>query len=399
MHGNIAVAEIGIDEETVAISKIGSVFAPERIPVGISFKNNRPYRSDLNDWWHGRSIPASRQNLREALEGLGVSSSVKLLTKGFGLSLSDQYWINPVANPLEWESVNFFDNHFSEDVGNTFFGKKPQGKGLNLVSPDNTSDGWLKKKWKIINGKRCLIKGGSNPFRQEPFNEVFSAAIMRSLGIDHVPYSIIWEDGLPYSICEDFITRDTELVSAYSIHNTRRIENVGFLYQHFLDCCADLGIPNVRESLDKMLTVDFLIANRDRHLNNFGAVRDVRTLEWLGLAPVYDSGTSLWNDQLPVSDMNGQGAKGKRIIGAKGEPRVCFNAEKAASKPFFDTHEEQIKLVKDFSWLDLPKVKCIDEAFEAILIESAVIDEERRGALCCAVKKRSEMLYLLARDT
>lgn len=42
---------------------------------------------------------------------------------------------------------------------------------FSLISPDNTSDGWLKKKWTIIDGKRCLIKSGSAPFFQEPLNE------------------------------------------------------------------------------------------------------------------------------------------------------------------------------------------------------------------------------------
>jgi hypothetical protein len=277
-----------------------------------------------------------------------------------------------VANPLKWENVNFFDNPFSEDVGDALFGKKSQRKGkeLNLASPDNTSDGWLKKKWKIISGKRNLIKGGSNPFQQEPLNEVFATAVMQRLNVDHVPYSILWEDGFPYSVCEDFITRETDLVSAYYIFNTRRIENMSFLYKHFLTCCSGLGIHNAREDLDKMLVIDYLIANRDRHLTNFGAVRNARSLEWVGLAPVFDSGTSLWNDQLPAG----------------------FTAENAKSKPFLDTHEEQIRLIDDFSWLNTAWLKDIDEVFREILSGSSFIDEARRDALCVALKKRARTL-------
>ena len=72
-----------------------------------------------------------------------------------------------------------------------------------------------------------------------------------------------------------------------------------------------------------MLVLDYLIANEDRHLNNFGAVRNACTLEWLGCAPIYDSGTSLWFDK----------------------PWTMINAgAKASSKPFKTTHDEQIKL-------------------------------------------------------
>ncbi len=38
---------------------------------------------------------------------------------------------------------------------------------MSLVSPDNTSDGQLMKKWKIADGKRILMKGSSKPYYQE----------------------------------------------------------------------------------------------------------------------------------------------------------------------------------------------------------------------------------------
>lgn len=63
----------------------------------------------------------------------------------FALSLSDQYWLNPAEQPLEWRKVNFYHNDFSEDVGNILFGQIPERDSIDLVSPCNTSDGWLKK--------------------------------------------------------------------------------------------------------------------------------------------------------------------------------------------------------------------------------------------------------------
>lgn len=35
------------------------------------------------------------------------------------------------------------------------------------------------------------------------------------------------------------------------------------------------------------MVFDYLMANADRHFGNFGAVRNVNTLEWIGLAPVF----------------------------------------------------------------------------------------------------------------
>ena len=48
------------------------------------------------------------------------------MMKCFALSLSDQYWLNPAEQPLEWRKVNFYHNDFSEDVGNILFGQIPE---------------------------------------------------------------------------------------------------------------------------------------------------------------------------------------------------------------------------------------------------------------------------------
>jgi hypothetical protein len=379
-HGRIAVAEMEIDEETAAISKIGTVFAPAHVPVGISFRGNQPDRGDLNDWWQGRSIPASRQNIREALKNLGVTSTTKLLAKCFGLSLSDQYWINPVRYPLVWDKINFFDNPFSEDVGGVLFGyhgacdvgdNNVITRKINLLSPDNTSDGWLKKRWIITGGKRRLVKGGSDPYRQQPLNEAMAASIMKRLSVPHVPYSVVWENGFPYSVCDNFITSETELISAYYIHNTMKIKDANFLYGHYLECSARLGIPDAEIRLDQMLAVDYLIANTDRHLNNFGAVRNAGTLEWIMPAPLYDSGTSFWCNQT--------------------EPAIRETC-KNISQPFRDTHEEQIKLAKNLSWINFGNLEGADDEFNALLSKSPLIDVARRDALCHALRERIKSL-------
>ena len=163
---------------------------------------------------------------------------------------------------------------------------------------DNTADGNLKKRWKIIDKKRCLIKGGSNPFRQQPFNEVIASGIMERLDIPHVSYNVMWNNGAPYSVCEDFVTEDTELVPAWRIMKTLKKDNNVSVYQHFVNCCDALGIKDVVPFLDRMIVLDYIIANEDRHLNNFGALRNAQSLEWIGMAPVFDSGSSLGYDKL-----------------------------------------------------------------------------------------------------
>ena len=170
MHKNIRVAELDIDEVTGSLRKVrmDSECSVAHLPIGVTVKNGVADRAALNAWWIDRAIPASRSGVRKALETLQLANTQMLLTKCLGLSLSDQYWVKPHGSDILWEQVNFFDNSFSEDIGDVLLGKAAKAEGFDFHSPDNTSDGCLKKRWKIIDGKRCLIKAGSNPYMQQP---------------------------------------------------------------------------------------------------------------------------------------------------------------------------------------------------------------------------------------
>ena len=379
MHKNIAVADIDIDETLGGISKIRGIISEEHLPVGVvrmQRQNETIDRFAFNQWWTGRSIPASRMGLSDLLDTLGIASSNLLLTKCLGLSLSDHYWIRPYESNMLWEDVNFFDNGFSDDIGDLLFGTNGKNSGFDLSSPDNTSDGNLKKRWKIIDGKRCLLKSGSNPYSQQTFNEEIASKIMERLGIDHVPYSVTWINDEPYSVCEDFVTKDTELISAWRVLQLRTKANHESEYLHYVNICRELGIDIV-SSLDKMIVLDYIIANEDRHFNNFGLLRDANTLEWIGAAPIFDSGTSLWYDRLTS--------------------RIPINGVNC--KPFKKTHGEQLKLVSSLEWFEASKLDGIeDEILEVFSDDKAAqyIDTERAKTIAAEVRNRIEVVESMA---
>ena len=376
MHREIEVAEIELDELS-HITNIYEVYAEEHFPVGTLGKHGVD-KTMLAKWWAKRSIPASRSGLRETLDLLHMSVPQELLAKCYGLSLSDQYWISPKDKPLMWKEINFFDHDFSEDVGNLLFGYGEFSDSMSLISPDNTSDGQLIKKWKIADGKRVLIKGGSNPYQQEPLCEVIASGIAERLCILHTKYTLLWEHEKPLSVCQDFITSETELVSAYHIMQSRKKPNDLSDYEFYLNCAEQLGVKNIREQTEKMIVLDFLIGNEDRHFNNFGLIRNAVTLEWIGVVPIFDCGTSLWyNTQ---------------------ESLVKPLSPNLPAKPFKKTHREQIKLVKDFSWVDLKALDGMKEEMEEILSQSPYISRERRAVLCDAFCQRAELLGEIANE-
>lgn len=378
MHRETPVALLDLDEAVCIIRKIEKVYNEAHLPVGVHIKNGIVDRAGLNDWWVDRSIPASRSGVSAALEALNLSSTRMLITKCLGLSLSDQYWIRPYdREELRWEDINFFDHPFSEDIGDILLGKAEKKADFNFHSPDNTSDGCLKKRWKIVDGKRCLIKAGSAPLMLQPFNEVIATIICEKLGIPHIKYQVIWDDDVPYSICEDFITRDTELISAWRVIQSEKRDNRTSIYRHYINCCEAFGIKDITKSVDRMIVLDYIIANEDRHLNNFGLIRNAKTLRWIGAAPVFDSGSSLGYDKLPGKILSGKDV-------------VC--------KPFKKTHGEQLMLVSDFDWINFEALGNIEDEIRSVFKDAEMYaDENRISAVTESVKRRISDLKLAAK--
>jgi len=369
MHKDIPVVDLVIDESGGFVDEIGYIHHEAHLPLGtvavLGREEGRLSRHLLNSWWTSRTIPASRNDLQRILLTLDTRTSSALSLKCYGLSLSDQYWIRPHGTDLEWSNVNFFQNKFSADMGELLFGKEFADRSLiNVMSPDNTSDGWLEKKWIIVGDKRILMKGSSGDYQQEPFNEVIACAVMMRLEIPHVSYTLAFEGNKPYSLCETFVTTDTELIPSSHVTKTKPWMQDDSLHTHLLRCVGNLGIPNVPLAIEKMLVLDYIIANTDRHHSNFGFLRNAETLEWYGLAPIFDNGTSLWHN-------------------------TQFVGRAPKSKSFEGTHEEQIKLVRDLSWFDLSALKGIKDECIEILSKSEYIDKERRIAIASAMEERA----------
>ena len=375
MHKDVEVAEILMTDDGHIIN-INDVYAPQHLPVG-TLKNGKCNSTLLNKWWDYRAIPNTRNGINEVLQALNIHSTQALSAKCLGLSLSDHYWIKLSDKERSWESINFFDNAFSEELGDALFrGRIKTVKDFH--SPDGTTNGNLKKRWKIINGERMLLKEGAFPYQQEPFNEKIASALMKRLGIPHISYDVIWIDELPYSACPCFTDKNTELVTAYSVLASKNKPNHHSFYQHYINLCNEAGVRDIQTFMDKMIVTDYIIANEDRHSNNFGLLRNADTLEFISAAPVYDSGTSLLYNK-PVDIPNRS-----NII-------KC--------KPWYETHDKQLKLVSSLDWFDASKLDGFGEEMANILEplkEKGYVDEKRVNGLVEFVESRISYIKSLS---
>ncbi|WP_443738653.1 hypothetical protein [Treponema sp.] len=104
-HKDINVLNLEIlNDEVYAINEI---YNDEHVPLFLKSQKTVNKVTAFREWWKGRCIPSSRQNLDKFLSEIAGLSLNSLIIKSMGLSLSDQYWIKPENSHLKWKDVNF----------------------------------------------------------------------------------------------------------------------------------------------------------------------------------------------------------------------------------------------------------------------------------------------------
>ncbi len=312
--------------------------------------NDSSFRTNLSEWFKNRGIPSWRDKLDLLLHRLNITAPYELLDKAFGLSLSDQYWLKPIDSNLYYDDINFFDNDFdyAEFMEASLSTNSNQiTKETSLKTPNNTTDGMLKKAWIIDNGIRYLLKGGYKNETLQPFNEVLASEICKRLGFNHVEYTIDTYKDIVVSKCPCFITKDTELITCYQIKNDMQRHDSIEDYEEYIKKLEEHNIENAREKIENMFILDYIIMNEDRHLNNFGIIRDVNTLEWIDVAPIFDNGQSLNIEYYDEEEVH-----------ISGSGRLFYEV-----KPF----DEIIKVVKNIKRIDISKLDGLVEWFDDLL--------------------------------
>ena len=356
MNKNTEVLVAEYDSATSVFTKIYEVKNIDYAPYILkSFYiendiNDTPFRTNLSEWFKGRGIPSWRDQLDLLLHRLNITAPYELLDKAFGLSLSDQYWLKPEGSGVSYDDINFFDHDFDYAEfmeASLSTNSKAITKETSLKTPNNTTDGMLKKAWIIENGIRYLLKGGYKNETLQPFNEVLASEICERLGFNHVEYTIDTYKDIVVSRCPCFINKDTELVTCYQIRNDMKRHDSMEAYEEYIKKLEDYGIENAREKVENMYILDFLIMNEDRHLNNFGIIRDVNTLKWIDVAPIFDNGQSLNIEYYDEEEVH-----------ISGSGRFFYEV-----KPF----DEIIKVVKNIKRIDVSKLDGVVEWFDELL--------------------------------
>ena len=261
-------------------------------------------------WLDRRKIPKNRAYVHNILNTMGLSlrDTKGIIDVCMGLSLNDSYWVVPEGFDGKFADYNLYENRFSEALALTALTGESlsEDKAKHIrTSPEFTTNGMLPKAWRYYNGRILLFKGGvwqqyaTAPDPLEPYSEYYAAQIADAMGLDPVIYGLSRWKGVLGCTCGLFTDIDTAYIPMAGIIR-RQIEDKA--PSRIYSVCGEWFKAFDRENgtglfdyFASMLVFDSLILNEDRHLGNFGVLRDNHSGNITRNAPIFDNGISLFN--------------------------------------------------------------------------------------------------------
>lgn len=284
MSGNTPVALI----ESGEISK---VIEPSLIPLHFLFAED----PSLKSWLRQRSLDTSRTNSRFVLRELDSDKAdiTQIVLSVNAATITDNFWIRENGSEKTYEQTRFHQDHLAKVA--------LLGSSAGIVvppdhrSPELTNIGTFEKCWHLENDQWWLYKRGDP---ENTFSELAVQSIGRYLNLNMAVYEYVSRE----EIGNIFDCR-----APASISTVKTLDFTGGILN--FEPAADLGCkkndavknyqilkklsPAAAQEYEKMVLLDALTYNIDRHLYNFGVLRDQATGQVISLAPAYDHNLSL----------------------------------------------------------------------------------------------------------
>ena len=239
------------------------------------------HHADL--WLETRAIDSHRANSRLLKKALRLveKDDVSTVIHVNGATITDNYWIREIGSNLTYNDVKFSDDYFSNLAlkGNyDSFNRAANSK--RSKTPELTNVGSFEKCWKLRDGKWWMYKKATH---DEMFSELFIYELGKKLGMNMAVY----ERG------EGFI-KSLDFTDSASVNFEPASSFMGDNEDYFdvvnaLERICPQAIPDYI----RMIFMDTICANPDRHTNNFGLLRDTQTGELIGFAPNFDNNMAL----------------------------------------------------------------------------------------------------------
>lgn len=271
-----------------------------------------PKFKDITSFLETRTIITHRAEIFTHLKELGITNRFEVLLLNYGVSLVDTLWVKRCSDPMTWSAISPYTKERVFSISWFASDSKLNLKEFKDCRPEYSTNGNFPKCWITRSGEHILVKCGSSGSYNsglEPFSEVYSTQVAEALGFadDAVEYSIVQLD---YSAIKSTYKLGKFLKENISciVPETTRFateckaftsESVGFV------SASELGLSTYEDviayadkigkqyKVARLLLLDCLTVNVDRHLGNIGFLYDNDTFEVLDVAPCFDNNLAL----------------------------------------------------------------------------------------------------------
>lgn len=363
-HRNRDAAFFAIGEDGDLYSL--EIVAQEHMPI----LGNGP--KNLAEWIQNRAIPEGRPDLPKILRRAGCKTALEYLLQNFALSLSDSYWICPEdLKSITWEEINLYQH-----PSGVLSPLRRTSAAYRKIGNDSALTGSLEKYNIYERDGWHLAKHGTpgDALGLQNINEAFATIVHEKLGfVEHTKYALHSDKRNVCQLCscKYFTDEEHELISAYNVTGgiCGQAETAQEAYREYVNTCIANGLEcnYVFHFMDHMILTDFLITNTDRHWENFGILRDPDTLQFLSLAPIFDSGTSMLCDD-PLT-------KSRRPLANINVHGICHS------------QMENLRLVRDKMAVNVSQLPDAKEATEFYMQCGVPEERAKQISQCFEIKK------------
>lgn len=320
------------------------------------------YRSLLG-FLEGRRAPKHRKHIEQLLAQYGCLTLDGFLQVSHALSLNDTFWVKQEDSPLCWQDVSLYQNDFDEIIAEAALNGSFSEQSLSSTSPEFATDGYYAKCWKREQDGIYLYKAGSATYELEPLSEYLAAQLSSILCPGAVPYDMRFHHGRLVSTCPLFTSESVGLAKMAAI--AREDRSISGLLEYF-------RLIGSEDAFRRMMVLDAIILNTDRHLGNFGVLFDTDTMQVKTMAPVFDNNRSLLfdldSDQLDHAE---------RYI-ARLTPRLGSDFIAPARALMTEDIRSDLKNLYGFAFREHPQIPVIDGRLEKL---STVVNNQIRQLL------------------
>lgn len=233
---------------------------------------------DFEGWLVDRAIDRHRTNSRLLKKALRLTSAedVEVVLRVHAATITDNYWFRESNSAITYDEVKFKSNMFDKLA---LYGDPDSFNNPESSTPELTNIGSYEKCWRIEDGRWWLYKQGND---KERFSELFISYLGQKLGFKMAHYEL--ED--EYIKSFDYTEQQVNYEPMYSLMGED--EDYQKNFEALQRICPDAASDYV-----KMIFLDTICFNMDRHTKNYGVLRDIKTGDVIGLAPNFDNNIAL----------------------------------------------------------------------------------------------------------